>query len=220
MFTVTTPATDRSLLSLAELRAAATVSDNSQDASLLLIGKYVDATITKACRVVVDGAVPPTMRLETLTEIFRSIQDRGDRRHGAQQHRHNCLILSRRPVVDIISVTENGTLLDAAEYEVEAASGLLYRLSGTAWRVDWCGPTATVAYTAGYATVPDDLKYAAIKFVQSITQQAGRDPLLTLKRIEGVSEYRYWVDPTKDTVVPAEVMDLLEQGGYVNTWIG
>ena len=42
-----------------------------------------------------------------------------------------------------------------------------------------------------------------------------RHPLLRRVRVEGVSEREYWVDPTKDSVVPADVMDILERGGFV-----
>ncbi len=68
--------------------------------------------------------------------------------------------------------------------------------------------------------MPDDLKLAAAKFVQAETTSDGRDPLLKRKSTEGVSEYEWWVDPTKESVIPAEVLDLLERGGYVNQWIG
>lgn len=206
ILTVTSPNTDRSLLTAAELRTAAGASDNSQDASLALLGGYVSSSIAKACNVAVDGVTPPTLRLETATDTFRLV--------GSQRE----LILSRRPVVSITSVTENGTLLTAADYEVDADAGLLYRLSSSV-RIYWPGVTIVIVYPAGYATVPDDLKYAAIKFVQAELQQGGRDPLLKRRKIEGVSEYEWWVDPTKDSIIPAEVMDILLRGGYINTWI-
>jgi len=72
-----------------------------------------------------------------------------------------------------------------------------------------------VTYGAGWATVPDDLACAAIKFVQAEWTQGSRDPLLRRVRVEGVSEREYWVDPTKESVIPAEVVDILERGGYV-----
>ena len=63
--------------------------------------------------------------------------------------------------------------------------------------------------------MPDDLARAAIKFVQAAWNQGSRDPLLRRVRVEGVSEREYWVDPTKDSIVPADVMDILERGGFV-----
>lgn len=208
MLIIASPNADRSLLTLAERRSAAGVTDNSRDIELTALGGYVDAAITKACRVSVDGATPPTLRLESVSETWRLTWE------------HSSLILARRPVVAITSVTENDTLLTADDdYEIETASGLLYRLSGGT-RICWpCGVIA-MPYSAGYATVPDDLKYAAIKFMRALLQSGDRDPMLKMKRTEGVSEYQWWVDPTKDSIVPAEVMDILSLGGYVNTWVG
>jgi molecular chaperone DnaK (HSP70) len=78
--------------------------------------------------------------------------------------------------------------------------------------------STVVVYSAGYATVPDDLKYAAIKFVQGELSNSARDPSLKRLKIEGVSEREWWVpdNPTKDSIVPPDVMDILRRGGYVN----
>jgi hypothetical protein len=209
VLTIASPNTDRTLLDITELRAAAGVSNGSKDTELTLLGGYVAASITKACKVATDGAIPPTLRLETVSETFRL-------HYQHNSSRRSSLILARLPIIAIASVTENDTLLDTDQFEYDAAAGLLYRLSGSC-RVPWCGGTVVVVYSAGYAVVPDDLKYAAIKFVKAALQQDSRDPMLMSKRTEGVSEYRWFVDPTKESVVPAEVMDLLERGGYVNT---
>ena len=203
-FTVTTPATDRSLLTLAELKTAAGVSDSSKDASLTTLGNRVAALIARACNLRTGGAVPPTLRLETITETFRP--------NGYTE----VLILSRSPVVSIASVTEVGTLLGVDDFQ--NSDGALERLSGGEPSC-WAAGSVPVVYTAGWETVPDDLKMAAVKFVQAEWQQGDRDPLLMSKSIEGVSEYRWWVDPTKDSVVPADVMSILKEGGYIKMWI-
>lgn len=202
MLTIASPNTDRSLLTLAELRAAAGVSDGSRDAELTAMGGYVAAMITKACRVARAGAIPPTLRLETVVETIRL--------NGVQTY----LALSRRPVVTITSVSEDGSSLDASEYENDA---LLYKLSSTA-RIDWPVGVKAIEYSAGYDIVPDDLKYAAIKFVQSEVVRGRRDPLLRRESVPGLAEFEYWVDPTKDAIVPAEVMDILMRGGFVNQY--
>lgn len=202
MLTIASPNTDRSLLTLAELRAAAGVSDGSRDAELTAMGGYVAAMITKACRVARAGEIPPTLRLETVVETIRL--------GGVQPY----LALSRRPVVAITSVSEDGSALDASEYENDS---LLYKLSSAA-RIDWPTGLKSIEYSAGYAIVPDDLKYAAIKFVQSEVVRGRRDPLLRRESVPGLGEYEYWVDPTKDAIVPAEVMDILMRGGFVNQY--
>lgn len=199
VLTITYPNTDRSLLTLAELRAAAG-SNSITDAALLLLGNYVSAAITKACKVATAQYIPPTLREEGVLETFRL------------KCRQGYLSLARKPIVEINSVIENDAVVDLSLIEVDGV--LIYKLSGNC-RTCWAGGKIEIDYTAGYEIVPDDLKYAAVRFVQGELTNAGRDPLLKSKTIEGVSSYEWWVDPDKDTVVPPEVMRLLIDGGYV-----
>lgn len=205
LLTIPSPNTDRSLLTLAELRVAAGVTDNSRDAELTLLGDYISATITSACHVLTAGAIPPTLRLESVTETFRT-------RYSSHPQ---ALPLGRRPVVAITSVTEDTTVLATTDYEED--QNLLYRLSGSR-HIRWPCTAVLVAYSAGYATVPADLKYAALKFARATVQTSDRDPALKRKVTQGVSEYEWWVDPTKDKVIPPEVFDILVSGGYVRQW--
>lgn len=203
-FTVTTPAQDRSLLTLAELRAAAGITDASRDAELVTLGNRISATIARSCNIATGGAVPPTLRLETITETLRTRGCGGP------------LVLSRSPVVEILSVTQGGAALSASDYEADG--GALRRLASDVL-TEWSSGLVTIVYTAGWAIVPDDLKLAAAKFVQAEVQQGDRDPMLKSKTTEGVSSYEWWVDPTKDSVIPPDVMDILQRGNYVRYWI-
>lgn len=205
MLTIALPNTDRTLLTIAELRSAAGVVGSSRDAELTALGGYVSAVITTACQVARAGATPPTLRLESVVETF----------HHRRHQGIDPLIPSRRPVASITSVLEGTAELDASSYQLDGT--LLYRLSGDR-RGYWRHSPVVVSYDAGWATVPDDLRYAAIRFVQSALISGDRDPMLKRKVTVGVSEYEWWVDPTRDSVVPAEVMDILTMGGYVNRW--
>ena len=208
---VTTAATDLTLLTVAERRAAVDVTDNSKDAELLTLEARVAAMITAACGVVPGGTATPTLRLETLTETLRL--------SGCARSE---LILSRMPIVSVTSLTEIDTALevDGTDFEIEKNTGVLRRLSSDVVST-WSVGKIVIVYTAGWTTVPDDLKLAAVKFMQAEWQQGSRDPLLMSKRIDGVSEYQWKVDMDKDSVIPLEVMDILHRGGYVNNdWIG
>lgn len=203
MLTIPSPNTDRSLLTLAERRASVglAVDDSSRDTELTSMGHYVDAMITQACGVVKSGAIPPTLRLETVVETynFKSTQDG--------------LVLSRMPVVEVTAVTEATSGLDTVDWDLDGQS--LFRFNGTA-RTTWAIGEVEVTYSAGYEVVPYDLKYAAIKFMQAENSQGSRDPLLKRIVLPDVIEKEYWVDPTKDQIVPAEVLSILERGGYIN----
>jgi hypothetical protein len=209
MLAIATPNTDRSLLTLDERKAALgiAVSDTSKDTQLTALGGYVDATITRACNVSVAADIPPTLRLETVTEIFR-LKESVDR-----------VFMSRCPVAVIVSVMEGGIELVAdTDYEIDGQT--IYRLVNgvrTCWAL--APSTIVVEYSGGWDVVPEDLKYASIKFTQAEWNGGGapRDPWLKSVTIEGVGSRDYWVDPTSAaSVCPAAVMDILERGGYVN----
>jgi hypothetical protein len=211
MLQIPSPNTDRSLLTIEELRSAAGVTDSSRDTELQVLGDAIAALITQACQVARVGAIPPTLRQEAVVETFNAPVHHGY--HWLPIDRAGALHPSRTPIVSIESVVEGTRTLTTSDYQVDGAA--IYRLS-SGHRMHWqCGPIV-VSYTAGYATVPYDLKWAATKFVQAALLENGRDPYLKRKVIMGVSEYEWWIDPTKDSIIPPEVMDILVRGRYVN----
>jgi hypothetical protein len=195
-FTVTTPAENLSLLTAEELRAAVGVTDNSQDDALTTLGLRLSASIAKQCGIASDGENPPTLLSEICTEMFRPSRHQQD------------LVLARRPLTSITSVTENGTVLDATGYEIRKGSGLLTRLSGDRFSCFPCGKI-TVVYAAGYATAPDDLKLAASKLAAALYSETARDPNLKRVDVVDVEEREYWVGPKDDPLLSEEISDLL-----------
>lgn len=194
--TVTTPASDLSLLTVEELRAAVGVTDASQDEVLTMLGLRLSASIAKQCGVASDGVHPATLLSETCSEVFR-----------AARH-HQDLILARRPISAVSSVDENGAILDAADYEIRRGSGILTRLSGDRFSC-FPGGKVTVVYVAGFAAVPDDLKLAASKLATALYSETARDPNLKRIDIPDVEEREYWVGPSDDPLLSAEISDLL-----------
>jgi hypothetical protein len=195
-FTVTTPASKLSLLTVEELRAAVGVTDSSQDAALTTLGLRLSASIAKQCGVASDGVHPATLLSETCSEVFRPARHQQD------------LVLARRPVSAITSVTENGMALDIADYEIRRGSGILTRLSGDRFSCFPCGKIAVV-YEAGFETAPDDLKLAASKLASALYSETARDPNLKRVDIPDVEEREYWVGPSDDPLLSAEISDLL-----------
>jgi hypothetical protein len=181
--TITTAATDLQLLTIAEMRAAAGVSDNSQDAQLTAMGLKIAADIATECNIAVGSGAPPTLRRETLTEVVR----------GAYA---DLLVLARRHEIVITSVVEDGTTVDAADYLVNPESGEIHRLCSDLVTT-WCADKVTVVYAAGFDTVPYDLKDAATDFFRSAWQAQDRDPLVRGLREDvpgvGEKETTYWV---------------------------
>lgn len=214
MLTIVTPATDRKLLTAAEMRAAAGTTPS--DTELAALNAYVSAIITAACQVPREsvGNTPATLREETVSESFE---------WGTYQ---SFASLSRRPVISFTSVTENGSALTASDWQLEGH--LLYRVTGDA-RTWWPSGDLAVVYVAGWSTVPDDLKYLAIKMVKQELAMGGAtssggnsDANLKRLKIEGVSEREWYVSSgsTSDTggLVPPDIQMGLELGGYVQRW--
>ena len=201
-FTVTTAASNLSLLTVEELRAAAGVSDTGHDMALAELGQQLSTALARRCMIVDDGVHPPTLLSEGCTEVFRW---------------NGCgpLSMARRPVTEIASVSINGAAIDASGYEL-ANGRNLHRLSGDAL-VSWPTAKITVVYTAGFLTVPPDLKLAASKLATALYKETARDPNLKREDIPGIREVEYWVAPTTDPLLSREISDLLAP--YVERWI-
>lgn len=210
VISVATPADDLTLLTVAELRAAAGVTDHSQDGTLDRLGSRVADAIVQACGIATDGAVPPTLREEILIETFRLNRWWDRRDHPSAKTR---LILARRPIVSVASVVEIGVTLDPASYEVRAGEGSLERLTNDS-PAHWGRGKIVVTYTAGWATVPEGLKRAAEKLVKLYWDEMTRNPLLRQQNIPGVLEQTYWIGAPTDPAIPQDVMDDL--GPYLN----
>ncbi|TPL40687.1 hypothetical protein [Mesorhizobium sp. B2-4-6] len=185
MLTITTPATDLSLLTLAEMRAAAgvTAGTATYDAALVAMEARCASLIMSECGIAVGAGANPTLRSERVTETFRNV-------HSLE------LILARRHNIVIISIVVDGATLDTTEYEVDPESGLVQRLCDD-HPIRWCGRKIVVVYTAGFAVVPADLKQAASDFLRSTWLEKSRDPLVKSERtnIPGVQEKEiaYWI---------------------------
>jgi hypothetical protein len=209
MLTVTTAATDRTLLTLAEIQAATGATDAVDAAALAVLNARVAAAIARECCVSVDGVTPPTLRLEVLTEAFRL--DRIDD-NSRLTLPIGYVLLSRGPIVSITSVVEDGVTLPTDEYEINTTNRRLYRMDGDDERTSWASAKITVAYTAGFATVPDDLKLAASKLARILWTEEGpnaREPGLKRHSVDGVGEREYWVAPNDEPLMSREIAELI-----------
>ncbi|KMO15778.1 hypothetical protein [Methylobacterium indicum] len=143
------------------------------------------------------------------------------------------LVLSRDPVVEVISVTR-GTddVLAPADYEIDASGKVLYLLQDgqRCGSPNWCfdhnchpdgrGFGLTVEYRAGYtlpggdaeSTLPPDVERAAIMSVSTMLSSRGRDPLLKSENVMGMGSFTY-ATPAASTpaggLVNAEAQALL-----------
>jgi hypothetical protein len=191
MFIVSVPATDRNLLTLAEMKAALGISGSNSDAALTTLGLQISDMIARECCVAADGVTAPTLRRETIIETFRL------------DRRINPLRLARRFVDSITSIVEAEVTLTGADYEAEKAAGLINRLDASGGVVCWQAAKIVITYLAGFATVPEPLKLAAITVLREQWSAASRDPLLRRERVDGVSEMEFWVNSSSGSATGA-----------------
>jgi hypothetical protein len=143
--------------------------------------------------------MPPTLLSEVCAETIRP------------ERPLPALVLRRRFITSVAAVAEDGAGLGVGAYEIARTAGILRRISSDR-DVNWTARRIVVQYTAGFATIPPDLKQAAELFVRIITSQFGRDPLMRRERVDGVGEFDYWVGSTagdNNSPVPPDVAALL-----------
>ncbi len=179
MFTVSEAAADRALFTSADVSAALGAAVTTEIDTLIL---QISDMISRECRIAADGVTPPTLRRETIVETIRMV--RSERALG----------LSRRFVNAVSSITENGVALVSADYEIDKAAGVLRRLDDDGNIIDWPQSIVVCTYTAGFDTVPTDLKLAAIRVIQEQLSASARDPLLRGETVEGIGRFDYWVN--------------------------
>jgi hypothetical protein len=174
-FSVIDPAVDLSLLTPEELRAAAglPVGDTSQDDALAVYGEQVAAEIASDCAITADGINPPTLRSEHVRDVYRLDYPEKD------------LLLSRKHVSDVTSVTENGIILETTDWRLNAETGKLVRLVNDA-DACWSARKIEVEYTAGFDVIPAELKAEATSrlYVKYSAGSGTRDPAVRSIRVE------------------------------------
>ncbi len=213
--TVTEPATDRLLTTLASVKAVLGIGDDSQDIVLGLDIAQISTAIENECN--------RTFALETIQDVFRP--QRGYLGSGLNGE-VNPLQLARYPVVEIQSVTTllsaadaPVTLIEGTDFEVDADAGHLFRLNSQGNPCHWAAVKTTVLYRAGYVlpgasptdrTLPADIERAAIRLIAGAHANDGRDPMMREEDVAGVGRTVWWVPPTGAEAFPPEVADIID----------
>lgn len=178
--TVTSAATSRQLVELSYARdiLGLTVSEAS-DAKLDALIDGASAFVEQWCN--------RRLIYEAVSELWRPTR--------AQ----TSLFLSRYPVMDITSITEDtDDALTAAYWEIDYDTGELWRLDGSDNRITWSASKIVVVYAAGYVpadetgtNIPDDLRDGTLELVKSRWFALERDPYLRSEEVPGVARYAY-----------------------------
>jgi hypothetical protein len=181
-FTIPVQAEDRRLVTQADVVAHLGTGVASRIPMLDVMIRQVSDLIATECGVARSGALPPTLRRETILETFNLARP-------AKK-----LILSRRFVDQLSSITEDGSALGASHYRVDQTAGIVERLDSSGRPAEWCATEIVALYTAGFDEVPGGLKLAAIRAIHEQVSASSRDPLLKSESVDGISRFDYWVN--------------------------
>lgn len=145
-------------------------------------------TVILQVSALIDGYLDRTLAEEDVTDHFR--MPCGD-----------TLRLSRWPVAQILEVVEGGTALTSDDWEIDNATGQLWR-QGSSDRTYWSGSGNTlVSYVGGYilpGDLPADIQRAAIDQIKATYMGGSRDPALRSFTVPDVYQASYSV-PGGDT---------------------
>lgn len=223
MLEVVTAASKTAITTLAAVKTDLKIGNGSEDA--YLNGKILQVTDEILDYLNIARASDGTRNLaqETLKETFRASEHH--RRFsqvpllltygfGAGHHK---LMLSRRPVMSVISITEGSTVLTPDQYEIKQ-DGTLTRLSNGI-PIRWADTTIVVIYIAGWVmpgqsgrNLPYSIEAAAFDYIKMVRAAQTRDPMVKSENIPGVLETEYWVGQLgADGSLPPSVASRLDR---------
>ncbi len=224
MLTVTTRANSTALTTLSNVKLSLAIKDRTND---VWLGRQIDVVSQQACELLGvemadDGS--RDLGVETVNET----QDRRTRYPwlpplGVIRPRREAdtiIILGRRPVIAISSITENGVAVDPGDYELFATDGRVKRLS-SGLPAAWPCTIIVIGYTAGWKLPGDDasvsgpalpapIEEAVIEGIQAKLSQRTRDLGVRSETIPGVRTVEYFFGaPGQDQPLPPSAMSKL-----------
>ena len=191
--TVSAAVADRSLVSLATVKAELCITDTTNDALLTRWVKELSDAVCEVCGVAPDQAGRRTFLAEPVSIAYRA-QEVPCGFDPAP------LIMPWRIPLNIDTLTVDGTALTVADdVELEPMAGLLWRLNGNGCRTRWERGRVVITGTAGWvlADVPAALSSAVTDAVRYRWYAHTRGaPLLRSYENPDV-EKMSWSDPDK-----------------------
>lgn len=194
--TVSSAAASKDLTVKATVKTELGISASTHDT-------FLDTLIHQASAEIVSY-IGRDVASETLVDRFRCI-DAVD-----------YLWLSRHPVSSISSVTEDGITVTSANYELDAASGKLWRLDDDGEPITWeTDVPIIVTHVSGWALLgdlPHDLERCCIDLVKARYYARTRDPMLRSESVPDVYQVSYQIGGNAETMggIPADIAGRLD----------
>jgi hypothetical protein len=212
VFTVLVPAATHDVTTLDIVKDELGIDDNNSDTRL---SRWITETsdyMERWCNRV--------FCLEQVSELWRSSEDFGlywptsYTTHGSFMEPRP-LVLRRYPIVQIDTINEQDTVLDAINYEVDGEVGRVWRTTDDgAARMHWWGSPISVVYSGGWDgpdNMPPALQQACLTLIKIRNDGRTRDRLQRSQIVPGVLEEQWWNPATPGQPgMPPEVAEVLE----------
>lgn len=190
--TLVTPATERNLVTLADLREQLRVSPNDTTNNA-----WYQKVIAR-CSLAAERYCNRIFAKQDYLDTFRA---------GVSAGADEPLILGQAPVDPAsLAVVLDGGQLGSEAYALQPAVGHLWR-TGTYWT---SATGLTVAYSAGFAEIPADVQQAVLDLCTMENAGRGRDPMLRATETAGGTRQEYWVGGVPgSSLLPQDIASLL-----------
>jgi hypothetical protein len=157
------------------MKGGAALTGEAEKALKLILDK-----ISQVLQDEILGSPAYSLKQATSNGTDSPVERYGTEHYGL--HRRDTIRLARFPVVTVLTVDDDGSILPAASYQVDTAAAILRLVTGAFSAVPYA---VKVNYTAGYLeagttdatkalAVPDDLKWAALQ--QVVYEFTRREP--------------------------------------------
>jgi hypothetical protein len=190
--TVVTPAADRNLVTLDDLREQLRVrpGDVANDAWYTKVIARSSLAAERYCNRIFSK--------QTYRDTFLA---------GVTGMADEPMILSQAPVDPAsVEVTLDGAVMTTADYSVEPLAGHLWR-TGTGW-ANTSGQS--VVYDAGFDIIPADVQQAVLDLCTMENAGRGRDPMLRATESQALGRQEFWVGGLSgSSLLPQDIASLL-----------
>ncbi|HJQ59419.1 MAG TPA: hypothetical protein VJ890_21105 [Vineibacter sp.] len=192
--TIVTPAAERNLVTLDDLREQLRVrpGDTANDAWYTKVIARSSLAAERYCNRI--------FAKQGYSDVFRG---------GTSGMGDEPLVLSMAPVDPLtLEVTLDGAVMAADGYALQPLPSHLWRVgSSTAWSNS---TGLTVAYTAGFDPIPADVQQAVLDLCTMENAGRGRDPMLRATESPGLGRQEYWVGGVPgSSLLPQDIASLL-----------
>lgn len=201
-----TPAASYDLVDLATIKTRLNITDTAQDAFLALAIREASKAVANYCN--------RNLVVEVVSEMIWPVREPvwGVLRGGVAP-----LQLTNWPVTALTSVVETiagtpTTLTQDTDYRLDAAKGQVLRLDPFLYPCRWKANAISVSYSAGFATIPDDVVAAVSELVKMRLYAQGRDPMIRQENVHGVIDTTYWFGsgPSATSGIPSSITGRLD----------